>query len=129
MGHKLHPYLEDMRSALDVLEAELRALNWWQSVSEQPSAVAMASVEPFCVDSMEFSQWLQWIYIPKMHAYMNQHGNLPAASGLLPIAEEAWKYSETDTRRAQQVMRLLDDLVAGEPHQELLRELLAQVKQ
>lgn len=104
--------LDDMRAALEMLEAEMRAVGWWQQVS--PDAEALASAEPFCVDYLTFSEWLQWVYIPKMHAYMNQHGRLPAASGLTPIAEEAWKGSEEDTARLHQVVALLDALVAGE---------------
>ena len=79
-----------------------------------PAPEALASVEPFCVDCLTFSEWLQWVYIPKMHAYMNEHGRLPAASGLVPIAEEAWKGSVEDTRRLQEVVVLLDALVVGD---------------
>ncbi|MDO4776966.1 MAG: YqcC family protein [Cardiobacteriaceae bacterium] len=105
-------FLDDMRTALDLLEAEMRGVGWWQQVSPAPEA--LASVEPFCVDCLTFSEWLQWVYIPKMHAYMNQHGRLPAASGLVPIAEEAWKGSAEDTRRLHEIVALLDALVAGD---------------
>lgn len=106
--------LDDMRAALEALEAEMRALGWWQQVP--PDAQALASTEPFCVDCLTFSEWLQWVYIPKMHAYMNQHGRLPAASGLVAIAEEAWKGCAEDTRRLHRVVALLDALVAGKPN-------------
>lgn len=105
-------FLDDMRTALELLEVEMRGVGWWQQVSPAPEA--LASVEPFCVDCLTFSEWLQWVYIPKMHAYMNEHGRLPAASGLVPIAEEAWKGSVEDTRRLQEVVVLLDALVVGD---------------
>lgn len=44
---------------LSELEDELRQLGWWEQ--QAPSAQALQSQQPFCVDTLEFSQWLQWI--------------------------------------------------------------------
>ena len=104
--------LEDMRALLLELEGEMRAVGWWQSAS--PDAQALASTEPFCVDCLTFSEWLQWVYIPRMHAFMQHYGALPAASGLLPIAEEAWKGCETEIGRLLAIVAALDGLVQGE---------------
>lgn len=103
--------LNDMRAALLLLEAEMRALGWWQS--ESPDAQALQSAEPFCVDCLTFSEWLQWVYIPKMHAFMAENGTLPGASGLMPIAEEAWKGSAENVLKLYRVVMALDALVAG----------------
>lgn len=103
--------LNDMRSALDLLEAEMRQIGWWQE--QAPSAQALASKEPFCVDYLTFSQWLQWVYTPKMHSFMNQTGRLPERSHLMPIAEEAWKGSQEDCRRLLKIVALLDALIMG----------------
>ena len=46
-----------------------------------------------------------------MHAYMAAHGELPERSGLLAIAEEAWRGSAEDTEGLLLVMRALDGLV------------------
>lgn len=117
--------LDDMRAALLMLEAEMRAVGWWQAVS--PDEAALQSAEPFCVDHLTFSEWLQWVYIPKMHAFMQEYAALPAASGLQPIAEEAWKGSSEDVRALFAVVLALDALVVGDraPLQALLD---AQVK-
>lgn len=104
--------LNDMRFLLLELEGEMRAVGWWQSMA--PPDEALASSEPFCVDALTFSEWLQWVYTPKMHAFMNQFGKLPQSSGLQPIAEEAWKGSAEDTRRLHRIVAALDALVAGE---------------
>lgn len=48
--------LHDLAQCLLEIEAELRRLGWW---SEQaPQATALASREPFCVDTLAFEQWL-----------------------------------------------------------------------
>ena len=47
-----------------LIERELRVLGWWQE--QAPSAEALASQEPFCVDTLTFEQWLQWIFLPRM---------------------------------------------------------------
>ena len=75
----------ELHRLLDALEAQLQRRGWWET--ESPPAEALASVEPFAVDRLTFSQWLQWIYLPRMRTLTV----LPQASGLHPIAEEAWK--------------------------------------
>ena len=79
--------LEHMHELLAALELALLEAGWWGDAS--PDDAALASVEPFCVDTLRFSEWLQWVYIPKMRAYMAAHGELPEGSGLLAIAEAA----------------------------------------
>lgn len=98
-----------MHELLAALELALLEAGWWGDAS--PDDAALASVEPFCVDTLRFSEWLQWVYIPKMRAYMAAHGELPERSGLLAIAEEAWRDSAEDTRGLLLVMRALDGLV------------------
>jgi uncharacterized protein YqcC (DUF446 family) len=34
---------------------------WWDEVP--PSIEALSSVEPFSVDTLDFEQWLQWIFL------------------------------------------------------------------
>lgn len=104
--------LNEMRAALALLETEMRTIGWWQS--QAPPVEALNSKEPFCIDYLRFSEWLQWVYIPKMQAFMNQTGRLPAQSNLLAIAEEAWKGSDRDSTGLLQIIELLDTLVMGD---------------
>ena len=101
--------LEQMRELLAALELALLDAGWWGDTP--PDAAALASTEPFCVDTLTFSEWLQWVYIPKMHAWMAREQALPERSGLLPIAEEAWRGSAANTDGLLLVMRALDGLV------------------
>ena len=67
------------------LERELRVLNLWES--ESPPAEALASKEPFAIDSLTFPQWLQFIFIPRLYFMIEQQQSLPAVSGIKPMAE------------------------------------------
>ena len=49
---------------LGELTAELQRLERWQA--EHPGAEALASELPFCVDTLSFDQWLQFVLIPRM---------------------------------------------------------------
>ncbi len=97
-----------MQLALTALRAELMAVDWWTNTS--PSEAALNSQEPFCVDHLTFSQWLQWVYIPKMQRYMQEKKQIPSHSGLYSIAEEAWRGCEAYNKRLLALMQILDDL-------------------
>ena len=80
-----------MHDLLAALELALLENGWWSDQS--PTAEALASSEPFCIDTLHYNEWLQWVYIPKMRAFIADNAALPERSGLLPMAEEAWKGS------------------------------------
>ncbi|WP_422135559.1 YqcC family protein [Endozoicomonas sp. ALD040] len=77
----------EVRELLIALEAELKRLDCWQA--SPPSAQALASTTPFCMDTMGFTQWLQWLFIPRVHAILDQGADLPKGSNIKPYAEEA----------------------------------------
>ena len=68
------------------LEIELRELRLWEA--ESPSAEALASVQPFAVDTLNFSQWLQFIFIPRLYDLIEARDTLPVNCGVAPMAEE-----------------------------------------
>lgn len=77
---------QTIQSLLTDVAQHLQALQCWDS--EAPTAEALASTVPFAADSLELYQWLQWIFIPKMQAMLEQ-GPVPAmACGIAPMAEE-----------------------------------------
>ncbi|HCV78534.1 MULTISPECIES: YqcC family protein [Pseudomonadaceae] len=71
------------------IERELRLLGWWSA--QAPSAEALASQEPFCVDTLSFAQWLQWIFVPRMKLIIESDAALPARSGIRPMAEMVYQ--------------------------------------
>ena len=68
------------------IEAHLRQLNLWQA--ESPSASALASTEPFCLDTLNFDQWLQFVFLPTLYAMLEARQPLPSACAIAPMAEE-----------------------------------------
>lgn len=99
---------------LDQLEAHLRALDWWETTP--PSPQALRSQAPFGVDCLRFSQWLQWIYLPRARAHCRLHGRLPAPSALYPIASEAWKGCAEPVAPLLRLIAQID--AAANPHDE-----------
>ncbi|OLU22749.1 YqcC family protein [Pseudomonas sp. PA27(2017)] len=71
-----------------LVERALRVQGWWEA--SPPSAQALASEQPFCIDTLDFSQWLQWIFLPRMKAIIEAGADLPAVSGILPMAEQVY---------------------------------------
>lgn len=80
------PDSEQVAALLIDIEAELRRLKLWQD--EMPSPQALASTEPFCVDTLSFTQWLQFIFLPAMHQLIESKTVLPTACGVAPMAEQ-----------------------------------------
>ncbi|GAA5445545.1 hypothetical protein Misp06_03748 [Microbulbifer sp. NBRC 101763] len=79
----------EVADQLLILEAELRRMELWQS--EPPPAEALASSEPFCVDTLTLPQWLQFIFLPRMRVMIEQEVPLPRECSIAPIAEEFFK--------------------------------------
>ena len=71
------------------LEEELRQLGWWEQ--QAPSAQALQSQQPFCVDTLDFTQWLQWIFIPRMHSILAGDHPLPTQCAIHEMAEVSYR--------------------------------------
>ena len=87
-----------------LIERELRIQGWWDDVA--PSTEALSSVEPFAVDTLDFEQWLQWIFLPRMKIILEQDMPLPTASGILEMAEMVYA---SRIREARNLLALLKD--------------------
>jgi uncharacterized protein YqcC (DUF446 family) len=100
----------EVAEQLLLIERELRALGWWDAVA--PDEHALSSVEPFCVDTLEFAQWLQWIFLPRMKIILEQDLPLPNASGILEMAEMVYAGRQAEARLLQQHLARFDQLIA-----------------
>ena len=95
---------------LEELEQELRRQDVWLAMP--PSAEAMASTTPFCMDTMAFSQWLQWFFVPRVRAIVEQGAALPTGSNIKPYAEEALRVEKLEMTRLLELMERFDRLMA-----------------
>lgn len=84
----------DIADHLLLIERELHVQGWW---SEQPpSPEALASTVPFAVDSMNFDQWLQWIFLPRMKVILENGLALQ-----MPPGSWSWLKRYTSTARSK----------------------------
>lgn len=93
-------------SLLIDIEAELRRLQQWQH--EPPAAAALASTEPFCVDTLSFVQWLQFIFLPRMHALVAARQLPPGRCAIRPLAEEYFRGGRLDVDNLLRAIGALD---------------------
>lgn len=103
--------LPALAEQLLLIERELRLLGWWASAA--PGAERLASVEPFCVDTLAFEEWLQWVFLPRMAVLVERGEGLPAGCSIRPMAEMAWA---AEGRRVGGLLELLgefDRLLGG----------------
>lgn len=93
------------------IEMELRALDLWDT--ESPPDEALASREPFCVDTLRFSQWLQFILLPRLRELLEAGAPLPGNSQITPAAEIALQGLSNDPVLLLAELQALDDLLTG----------------
>ena len=98
----------EIASLLIDLEAELRRSGYWQF--EPLGEAALASVEPFGVDTMTLAQWLQFVFIPRMHALAAAQMSLPGRCEVVPIAEEFFG-SDDRVRNILAILGALDTAI------------------
>ena len=66
-----------LAAQLDSIEAELRRLGWWQAAIEPER---MNFTRAFAGDTMAFSQWLQFVFLPNARGVVTGGGALPPGS-------------------------------------------------
>ncbi|WP_342322085.1 YqcC family protein [Kosakonia sp. BYX6] len=101
-----------VRQQLHLLEAQLREHNLWQTTSPAPSA--FESTQPFCMDTLEPFEWLQWVLIPRMHALLDSKQALPQAFAVAPYYEIALDATHPSRDAMLVYLQQLDALFIGE---------------
>lgn len=95
---------------LEAIEVELRRQDVWLPMP--PSVEAMASTTPFCMDTMAFSQWLQWIFVPRVQAIIDSGGCLPKGSNIKSYAEEALAIERLEGEKLLLIIEQFDQLMS-----------------
>lgn len=104
-------HLDRVTDSLLQLELELRQLQIWES--SPPPEPALQSSEPFCLDTLEFTQWLQFVFLPKMKALVESGQPLPSVSGIAPMAEEHFRGRQQSGQRLIRTLEEIDRLLSG----------------
>lgn len=93
------------------LEKELRELRLWEF--ETPSIEALSSAEPFSIDTLNFAQWLQFIFIPHLYILIEHKQPLPNTSGVKPMAEEYFQSFNVNSAPLISHLEKIDVLLSG----------------
>lgn len=99
---------------LNDLESELRKQGLWQK--SKPSESALNSSAPFAIDTLTFTQWLQFIFIDKMSHLLQFSLPLPESISVLPMACEYFKNHSINSAEITDIIGRID-LLIGEKRQ------------
>ena len=103
----------EVRNALTELlleiETELRLFDRWSF--EPPPSQAFASESPFCCDTLEAVEWLQFVFIPKMKLIIDTQSELPASSGIAPYFEESMQSDELNKNTLLALLLQVDKIL------------------
>ncbi len=98
-----------IKKSLEALEKALKSAQLWDS--NMPTPAQLSSREPFCVDTLAFEQWLQWVFIPKLSALISSpnFAGMPNQSDTHTMAEYAFKDYEQDTSAICSLIKRIDE--------------------
>ncbi len=94
---------------LSAIEREMRRLGLWEACPPPPQA--FESNFPFCFDTLELHQWMEWVFIPRTRAILEAGLSLPEKSAIRPLAEESFRRFALDTDRLEGLIGELDELI------------------
>lgn len=95
---------------LDDLSWQLKKYQLWSEAA--PTAAALQSQAPFCVDTMRFETWLQFVFMPRLQALIDGQMALPTAMQVAPMAEVM--YQGRDVSGLVNVLLALDTLCSNQ---------------
>ena len=78
----------------------------WSSVA--PSDEALASTMPFMYDTLKVEEWLQWVFLPRLHALIDGNLDLPSSCSVEPLAEHEW--TQRGVAKHGDVLRLIKEI-------------------
>lgn len=105
----MHDIPHRIADVLLEVEAHLRTNGHWDK--DIPPAGALTSTEPFCVDTLRFEQWLQWIFLPRMKTILEQAHPLPAKSGIYEYAQDYFPKGDVQAPNLLRLIKRFDELI------------------
>jgi uncharacterized protein YqcC (DUF446 family) len=100
---------------IDEVEAEMRRVGLWREAPLEAEKYNFR--QAFALDTMAFVEWLQFVFIPRVHEILAAGGELPAKS---EVGAQAFRefvmypaYDEALTERLLSLLKEFDRLVEG----------------
>ena len=107
MNDPIHRRLGEL---LTMVELAMESADLWET--EEPSEEALASSEPFCMDTLSFEQWLRFVFIARFSIMVQHQLPLPTECAVAPMAEEAFK--DLDATAVIDALKAVDQLLTSE---------------
>ena len=92
------------------IEAELRTLGLWDKVPPPPAA--LASDQPFSIDTLTLPQWLQFVFLPTLYRLLEQGEPLPQRCGIAPMAQEYFRGMGLASAALEDVLLQMDEMLS-----------------
>ena len=70
--------IESVKRIIGEIELEMKRIGYWRT--EPLPEIAYQFHQAFAVDTMTFTQWLQFILIPRVHQVLDENGVFPTSS-------------------------------------------------
>lgn len=99
--NKLRLYLEQLRN-------ELIAETLW--LEEELDENKYNSSAPFCCDTMEFHEWLQFVFLPKMQYMIDNNLELPSSLAIAPMGEVEYRAELKERENLIKILNKIDSL-------------------
>lgn len=96
----------ELLTIINAISLQMQEQNLWQA--SPPSKEALSSPEPFCVDTLTFCEWVQWIMLPRLEHMAKSEATLPGNSDMFTMAKEAFKRINADTSELLSLILQLD---------------------
>ena len=106
----MHDIPNKIADVLLEVEASLRVHGKWDQC--KPEENDLQSSIPFCMDTLKFEQWLQWIFLPTMKDTIEQTKPLPLQSAIFEYAEECLHKNDPSTEQLLRQLKRFDDLIS-----------------
>jgi len=69
---------QDVQTKLDEIVVEMKRIGLWQDEPLSPEKYDFRA--PFALDTMAFSQWLQFVFVPRVGQILDNQGTFPTRS-------------------------------------------------
>jgi uncharacterized protein YqcC (DUF446 family) len=99
----MKPTYENVLKKLELIENEMKKINLWQAEPLKEEQYDFRAA--FALDTMAYSQWLQFIFIPRVHKIINEKGEFPSSS---QVGTQGMREFD-GINEAQRLVELLND--------------------
>lgn len=89
------------------LQVVMQEIQLWNS--EPPTSEQLASVQPFCVDTMSLEQWLRYVFMARCQILIDQQLPLPNRCDIAPMVEQDFYWKEpSDVKKLLESLERID---------------------